>query len=117
MAHHFPDHFGDLDGFNWPVTRTQAQKALDHFIADCLPLFGAYQDAMRRRQYGPDDTLFHSLIAPALNLGLLSPIEACKAAQDAYHQGHAPLNAVEGFIRQILGWREYVRGAILVYGP
>lgn len=106
VARRFADHPGSLDNFGWPVTRKAALKALDHFIKDCLPLFGDVQDAMK----GGEPYLFHALLAPALNCGLLLPFEVCRAAERAYHQGHAPLNAVEGFIRQILGWREYVRG-------
>jgi deoxyribodipyrimidine photolyase-related protein len=102
----FGSHFGSLDTFGWPVTRADALRALDHFIADALPSFGDYQDAMKHGA----DFVHHALLAPALNLGLLLPEEICRAAERAYFEGHAPLNAVEGFIRQILGWREFVRG-------
>ena len=106
VAARFDSNFGDLEGFNWPVTARDARRALADFIQHRLPLFGDYQDAMARGQ----DTLFHALISTSLNCGLLLPREACDAAQAAYRAGAAPLNAVEGFIRQILGWREYVRG-------
>lgn len=106
VADRFPDHFGDLTPFRWPVTRQGALAALDRFIDQGLPQFGDYQDAMAEGQ----PFLFHSLLAPAMNIGLLTPLEVCRAAERAYHSGDAPLNAVEGFIRQILGWREYVRG-------
>ncbi|KMO22469.1 deoxyribodipyrimidine photolyase [Methylobacterium indicum] len=106
VARRFPDHFGDLDGFAWPVTRAEALAALRHFLDDCLPGFGDYQDAMR----AGTPFLYHGLIAPALNLGLLDAEEVCRAAEERWREGAAPLNAVEGFIRQILGWREYVRG-------
>jgi len=106
VADRFPGHFGDLDGFGWAVTRKDALAALDHFIADALPSFGDYQDAMAEGE----PFLFHALLSPHLNIGLLLPREVCLAAETAYRAGHAPLNAVEGFIRQILGWREYVRG-------
>ncbi len=102
----FTDHFGDLDEFGWPVTRADALSALKHFIAACLPTFGDYQDAMKAGA----PFLAHALIAPALNAGLLDAEEVCRAAERAYAESHAPLNCVEGFIRQILGWREYVRG-------
>lgn len=117
VGREFGENFGDLELFNWPVTRAEALVALDQFIADCLSLFGDFQDAMRLGVYPVDDTLFHSLLAPALNLGLLEAREVCAAAEAAYHKGHAPLNAVEGFIRQILGWREYVRGLYWHMGP
>jgi len=102
----FPDHFGDLEPFGWAVTRADALEALDHFIAACLPDFGDYQDAMKQG----NGFLYHSIISPYLNLGLLTAREICERAEQAWSRGQAPLNAVEGFIRQILGWREYVRG-------
>eukprot|EP01037_Dinobryon_pediforme_P012758 gene12758-12855_t len=102
----FSGHFGEIGAFGWAVTRGDALEALDHFIEVCLPLYGDYQDAMKR----DEPFLFHSILSPYLNIGLLGPREICLAAERAYHDGHAPLNAVEGFIRQILGWREYVRG-------
>jgi deoxyribodipyrimidine photolyase-related protein len=106
VALRFSHHFGSLDNFDMAVTRSQAIEALDAFIRDRLPLFGQYQDAMKQGE----PKLFHSMISAALNCGLLEPLEIIKAAEMAYHSGHAPLNCVEGFIRQILGWREYVRG-------
>jgi deoxyribodipyrimidine photolyase-related protein len=102
----FPDHFGTLDRFGWPVARQEALRALDHFIEEALPFFGDYQDAMRESEA----FLFHSLLSTSLNIGLLSPREVCLAAEEAWREGQVPLNAAEGFIRQILGWREYVRG-------
>ncbi|WP_439595076.1 cryptochrome/photolyase family protein [Falsiroseomonas sp.] len=102
----FPDHFGKLQKFGWPVTAAQAGQALEDFIAHRLPRFGDYQDAMAEGEA----TLFHALVGAALNCGLLRPMEVCRAAEAAWRRGDAPLNAVEGFVRQILGWREYVRG-------
>lgn len=102
----FPGNFGELQDFGWPVTRSDALVALGDFIENGLPSFGTYQDAMKAGA----PFLYHSLLAPALNLGLLSPFEVCAAAEAAWRSGKAPLNAVEGFVRQILGWREYVRG-------
>ncbi len=113
VEHRFPDHFGGLEEFGWPVTRADAVLALDDFIAHGLPNFGDYQDAMK----AGDSFLFHSLLAPALNIGLLSPREVCRAAEAAWRTGTAPLNAVEGFVRQILGWREYVRGVYWTLMP
>jgi deoxyribodipyrimidine photolyase-related protein len=113
VGQRFADHFGDLDSFGWAVTRHDALKALRHFITNCLPQFGDYQDAM---QTG-GDFLFHSVLSPYLNIGLLSPREVCEAALAAYDRCKAPLPAVEGFIRQILGWREYVRGLYWMQMP
>lgn len=102
----FADHFGDLEPFGWAVTREGALEAFDHFIADCLPMFGDFQDAMKTGQ----DFLYHSVISPYLNAGLLTAHEVCTRAETAFRANLAPLNAVEGFIRQIIGWREFVRG-------
>ncbi|MDO7835471.1 cryptochrome/photolyase family protein [Sphingobium sp. HBC34] len=102
----YADHFGRLETFTLPVTETQARRALAHFIRTALPDFGTYQDAMVTGQ----DWLYHSWLSPALNLGLLTPLHVAQAAADAYAAGDVPLNAAEGFIRQIIGWREYVRG-------
>jgi deoxyribodipyrimidine photolyase-related protein len=102
----FAHHPGRLDGFAWPVTRAQALQALQTFIEQRLPLFGRYQDAM----WPGDPWLYHSHLSAALNLKLLNPREVVAAAVAAYDAGHAPLASAEGFIRQILGWREYVRG-------
>jgi len=106
VGERFERHPGEIASFGWPVTRIDALAALDHFIDECLPSFGDVQDAMKQGE----SFLFHALISPMLNIGLLLPDEVCRKAEAAYHSGHAPLNAVEGFIRQILGWREYVRG-------
>ena len=102
----FADHPGRLEDFAWPVTRTLALESLHAFIRERLPLFGRFQDAM-----WPDDPwLYHSHLSAALNLKLLNPREVVAAAEAAHRDGFAPLASVEGFIRQILGWREYVRG-------
>ncbi|XVJ68318.1 MAG: cryptochrome/photolyase family protein [Rhizobacter sp.] len=103
---HFAAHPGRLDSFSWPVTRDQALQSLRVFIKERLPLFGRYQDAM----WPGNPWLYHSHLSAALNLKLLNPREVVAAAEAALHAGHAPLSSVEGFIRQILGWREYVRG-------
>ena len=102
----FANHPGRLDSFAWPVTRAQALQALHAFIHERLPMFGRYQDAM----WPGDPWLYHAHLAAALNLKLLNPREVVAAAAVAHRDGHAPLASVEGFIRQILGWREYVRG-------
>lgn len=102
----FADHPGRLESFAWPVTRAQALQSLQAFITDRLPLFGRYQDAM----WPGDPWLHHSHLSAALNLKLLNPREVVAAAEAALRDGLAPLPTVEGFVRQILGWREYVRG-------
>ena len=109
----FADHPGSLTSFGWPVTRAQALEALQAFIDQRLPLFGRYEDAM----WAGEPWLYHSHLSCALNLKLLAAREVVQAAQDAFHTGHAPLAAVEGFIRQILGWREYVRGIYWLHMP
>jgi len=106
VARRFEKNFGDLAGFGFAVTRADALRALAHFVRVALASFGDYQDAMREG----DDLLFHSLLSPYLNVGLLGPLEVCRAAESAYRRGEVPLNAAEGFVRQILGWREYMRG-------
>ncbi|MFT7460832.1 MAG: deoxyribodipyrimidine photolyase-related protein [Planctomycetota bacterium] len=106
VADHFGEHFGDLEPFYFAVTRDQALQVLQLFIEQRLKHFGDYQDAMIE----DEPWMYHSHISFYLNCGLLLPLECVEAAEEAYHQGNAPLNAVEGFIRQIIGWREYIRG-------
>lgn len=113
VAERFPHGFGDLEPFGWAVTRDEALVVLDDFLMTCLPSFGDYQDAMRHGA----PFLFHSTISPYLNVGLLLPREVCDAAEAEFRAGRAPLNAVEGFVRQVLGWREYVRGMYWHLGP
>jgi deoxyribodipyrimidine photolyase-related protein len=109
----FSDHFGELNSFGWAVTRREALIALEDFLQYSLPSFGDYQDAMKQGE----DSLFHSTLSPYFNLGLLSPREVCEAALQAYQNGKAGLAAVEGFIRQILGWREFMRGVYWMKMP
>ncbi|MDZ7864305.1 cryptochrome/photolyase family protein [Acidovorax sp.] len=97
----------------WPLNRAEALAGLDHFIATTLPHFGEYEDAMSTRS----PHLFHSLLSFALNTKMLQPREVVQRAQAAWQAGTAPLAAVEGFIRQILGWREYVRGIYWAHMP
>ncbi len=106
VADEFGDHFGTLEPFAYAVTAEQAQTVLSEFIEHRLPKFGDFQDAM----ISGEPWMFHAHISFYLNCGLLSPDTCIAAAIKAYERGHAPLNAVEGFVRQILGWREFVRG-------
>lgn len=106
VAENFGDHFGDLEPFWFGVTAEQAEAALEAFIEQALPKFGDFQDAMLRDQR----FLYHSILSLYINAGLLDPLAVCRRVETEYHAGRAPLNAVEGFIRQIIGWREYVRG-------
>ncbi|MCF7992751.1 MAG: cryptochrome/photolyase family protein [Thiohalocapsa sp.] len=102
----FPRAPGSLARFDWPVTAEQAQAALDDFIAHRLPAFGPWQDAM----WSGEPWLYHARLSAAMNLKLLDPRGVVQAAVAAYRDGHAPIASVEGFVRQIIGWREYVRG-------
>ncbi|WP_459821954.1 cryptochrome/photolyase family protein [Halorubrum luteum] len=100
------DTWGQTDGFRWPVTREQAREHLDHFVAERLPEFGPYQDAMR----DDDWAMAHALLSAAVNVGLLHPVEVIETVETAYHQRDAVgLASAEGCIRQLLGWREFVR--------
>jgi deoxyribodipyrimidine photolyase-related protein len=103
----FPDHFGEAKGFRWPVTRDQALMALRAFCQHRLKLFGRYEDAMVTGEYA----LYHSLLSPAINLGLLHPKEVVETALEYYHdkKNNIPLNSIEGFVRQIIGWREFMK--------
>lgn len=109
----YGSHFGSLESFAWGVTRTQAWQVLDRFIQTRLDRFGPYQDAMVTGQ----PTMWHALISPYLNLGLLQPLEVIQEIERAYRENRAPIASAEGAIRQILGWREYVRGLYELYMP
>jgi deoxyribodipyrimidine photolyase-related protein len=110
---HFPNHPGSLDRFDWPVTPARAREALDDFVAHRLPAFGPYQDAL----WTGEPYLYHSRLSAALNLKLIAPGAVIEAAVAAYERGDAPLASVEGFVRQVLGWRELVRGLYWTHMP
>lgn len=103
---YLPSLAGHFGHFIWPITREQALESLNDFIEHRLALFGDFQDAMWIGQ----DWLYHSLLSSSLNLKLLNPREVIELAEKTYYAGRAPINAVEGFIRQVLGWREFIRG-------
>ena len=109
----FAENFGSLDDFWFATTPEQARRARTHWIKTALPTFGDYQDAM----VTGERFLFHSILSMYINAGLLDPLETCELVEEAYRDGHAPLNAAEGFIRQIIGWREYMRGIYFREGP
>ncbi|MGN6504396.1 MAG: cryptochrome/photolyase family protein [Tepidisphaeraceae bacterium] len=110
---HFPDHPGSADGFSLPVTRKHARQALNDFLDHRLPTFGDYEDAM----VSGEPVLFHSMLSFLINAGLLAPLEVVRAAAERFKSGKAPLNSVEGFCRQIIGWREYVYGIYWSFMP
>jgi deoxyribodipyrimidine photolyase-related protein len=102
----------DPDG-TWATTRRGALSRLRHFVDDVLPMFGPHEDAMVERSWH----LAHSVLSPYLNVGLLLPGEVCDAVQDAYDEGRIPIASAEGFIRQVIGWREYVWGVYWLWMP
>ncbi len=109
----WPDAYGRMERFHWPVTRAEARRALDRFIETRLDRFGTYEDAM----WAGEPVLYHSQLSSSLNLKLITPAECVAAAVEAYEQGRAELNNVEGFVRQIIGWREFIRGVYYHEGP
>ncbi len=113
VADRFADHIGRLDHFHFAVTRPDALRQQQRFLDEALPRFGDYQDAMLT----DEPFLWHSVLSPYINAGLLDPLELCHAVEKRYRAGKVPLNCAEGFIRQIIGWREYVRGVYWHEGP
>jgi deoxyribodipyrimidine photolyase-related protein len=109
----FPSHFGRLRPFRFATDRAGAEAAAAHFLAGALPGFGDHQDAMLTGER----FLWHSVLSVYLNVGLLDPLDLCRRAEAEWRAGRAPINAVEGYVRQILGWREYVRGIYDLQGP
>jgi deoxyribodipyrimidine photolyase-related protein len=100
----FPEHWGSTDDFSWPVTRNDARRFLKDFLDRRLDFFGPYEDAIVSGEHA----LYHSLLSPLINMGLIAPLAACSGAEERYRKNRARLNSVEGFIRQIIGWREFV---------
>jgi len=113
VADRFGDHFGDLRPFWFGVTAAQAGQALDHFVRHLLPGFGDFQDAMLRE----DKFLHHSVISIYMNIGLLDPMYVCSRVVEEWQAGRVAINAAEGYIRQVIGWREYMRGIYFREGP
>lgn len=113
VGRRFGNHFGDLEPFWFATSAAEAERARDHFLANHLPRFGETQDAMLEGQA----FLNHAVLSLYLNVGLLEPLDLCRRAELEWQAGRAPLAAVEGFIRQIIGWREYVRGIYWFHAP
>ena len=113
VAERFADHIGRLDPFHFAVTREEALRQQKRFLDEALPRFGDYQDAMLTNE----PFLWHSILSPYINAGLLDPLALCRAVEERYRAGKVPLNCAEGFIRQIIGWREFVRGVYWHEGP
>ena len=109
----FGENFGNLHPFWFATDAEQAQRALTHWITYALPHFGDFQDAMMT----DEKFLYHSVISQYINAGLLDPLDVCRQVEQAWKDNHAPINAAEGFIRQIIGWREYMRGIYFLEGP
>ena len=109
----FPDHPGTLDGFDHAVTAADASAQAAHFFAHVLTDFGPFEDAMLTGERH----LWHSILSPYINAGLLDPLDLCRRAEAEYRAGRVPLQSAEGYVRQILGWREYMRGIYWREGP
>ena len=109
----FAENIGRTEKFGFAVTREDALKQQQHFLDHALPNFGDYQDAMLTGE----PFLWHSILSPYINSGLLDPVALCREVEARYRAGKVPINAAEGFIRQIIGWREYVRGIYWFAGP
>jgi deoxyribodipyrimidine photolyase-related protein len=113
VAARFDENIGTLEPFWFAVTAVDAKRALKHFLKVCLPQFGDFQDAMLTGE----KFLYHSVIALYINCGLLDALDVCRAVEAEYRAGRAPLNAAEGYIRQIIGWREFMRGIYWLHMP
>lgn len=113
VGQRFAHHYGRLEGFDYPVTRADAERLWQHFLHTGLRDFGSYQDAMARGE----PYLHHARISAALNIGLLDLRQLCADVDAAYREGRVPLNSAEGFLRQLIGWREYVHGVYWLRMP
>jgi deoxyribodipyrimidine photolyase-related protein len=109
----FAGHPGSLETFDMPVTHNEALAALRDFVSHRLPGFGAYEDVM----WSGEPTLYHSRLSAVMNVKLLSPASCLHKVVEVYEKGEAPINSVEGFVRQVLGWREFIRGVYWLYMP
>ena len=112
VEQHFADHPGSAADFWWPTTREQAREWLQDFLDQRLAQFGPFEDAMSQRSA----TVFHSALSPSLNIGLLTPHEVVNAVLERYEARDLPIESIEGFVRQVIGWREFIRGVYHVYG-
>ncbi len=108
----FPDNPGNAESFNWPVTHRQAFDALEVFLTERFELFGPYEDAIAEGK----TYLFHSALSSSMNTGLLSPAVVVDLALDFARRHGTPIASVEGFIRQVIGWREYMRASYVLRG-
>lgn len=109
----FPDHFGSAEDFWFATTQSEAEESFQEFLEKALNDFGTYQDAMLDQE----KFIYHSVCSIYLNIGLLDPLKMCRQVEETYRKNNIPLNSAEGFIRQILGWREFVRGIYWTYMP
>jgi deoxyribodipyrimidine photolyase-related protein len=112
VAQHFPQNPGDASTFRYPITHTDARKRLKQFLSERFAQFGPYEDALSQRS----GDLFHSVLSPLLNIGLLTPDEVVRETLRFAENNSTPIESVEGFIRQIIGWREYMRATYIRYG-
>ena len=107
----YPTNIGNLDDLIYPTTHSSAKRWLDDFLNNRFSLFGDYEDAMST----DSNSVFHSLLSPLLNIGLITPREVVTEAIDFYENNQVSINSIEGFVRQIIGWREFIKGTYDVY--
>ena len=102
----FSKNLGNIDNFNFPYNHESALKSFENFLSSKLEFFGPYEDAIPKT----DSSLFHSVLTPFLNIGLISPKTVIQMTLEHAKEFSIPINSLEGFIRQIIGWREFIRG-------